>query len=176
MLFTCKFMHPRMEEKRVTEQLTSALEYYLTRVVCRANYFLFVYEYRYLCKKVREKDWAKVRKLLWVGRFLDDILPLDCPEFEDDRKEIYPDLLIPEKESKSHSKVVFDELLIRYSKRLKKLSVSVYDKRDHPKYSALAETKKYPAVDSGISEKCKYGIIHNQFRRYRKESSNRGFI
>ena len=130
-----------------------------------ANFFLFTYEFKYLQKQVFEKNFDRLHDLRLTGRYLDDVLTLDNPEFDSYKYDIYPeDMLTLNREDDGLPLHCLD-LRIYYHEKDHCYATETHDKRDDPKFAKLPFTK-YASADSFINSKIPYNIITTELHRF----------
>jgi hypothetical protein len=143
-----------------------------------ANLYCFTYELDFLERKVREKQYVIAKKSLDNSRYIDDLLTIDFPEFESLRYlpgGIYPKHILQLNVADSGDKVPYLDLFIHQNKR-RGLVAGIYDKRLDDKFKNI-DVIRYPAIDSYLSSKAKYGIVDSQmFRFSRRCSKRRDFV
>jgi hypothetical protein len=65
-----------------------------------ANFILFTYEYDYLLHCLSTKFYTRIEELRYQKRFLDDILSLNNPHYNNYNYEIYPEHMLTSKQKK----------------------------------------------------------------------------
>ena len=113
-----------------------------------------------------------------ISRYIDDLLTIGFPEFESLRYlpgGIYPKHILQLNVADSGNAVPYLDLYINQNRR-RGLVAGIYDKRLDDKFKNI-NVIRYPAIDSYLSSKAKYGIMDSQMIRLsRRCSKRRDFI
>ena len=111
-----------------------------------ANLFLFFYENKYIKNqlKLSQKVVVKFKHIL---RYIDDLLTLNNPHFEQKIPNIYPSQLVLKKTTEATDKLSYLDMYIHIEGR--RFFTSVFDKRDAFKFYII----NYPFLDSNIPTK-----------------------
>ena len=125
-----------------------------------ANLFLFAYEYEWLTKKYKSKDYDTLKKFNDCCRYLDDLMCINNDQLMDTvMTEIYPEELVLTSDGAVSQCHYLDlDLEIRNGKIHSKL----YDKRDAFGFSIV----NYPYLSGNIPTKESYGVFVSQLIRY----------
>ena len=125
-----------------------------------ANLFLFAYEWKWLTKKFKEKDFECLERFNACFRYIDDLLCLNNDQLMDDvMTEIYPPELSLTSDGAIYRAPYLDlDLEIRDGK----IHTKLYDKRDAFGF----EIVNYPNLSGNIPEKQSYGVFSSQIIRY----------
>ena len=125
-----------------------------------ANLFLFAYEWKWLTKKFKEKDFECLERFNACFRYIDDLLCLNNDQMMDDvMTEIYPPELSLTSDGAIYRAPYLDlDLEIRDGK----IHTKLYDKRDAFGF----EIVNYPDLSGNIPEKQSYGVFSSQIIRY----------
>ena len=123
-----------------------------------ANLFLFFYEYKYVKDKLKTNP-REARLLRHTVRYIDDLLTLNNPAFEQEIPNIYPPQLQLKKTTETPVKLSYLDICIEIIER--KFKTSVYDKRDAFKFHIV----NFPFLDSNIPTKPAYGVYISQLVR-----------
>ena len=116
-----------------------------------ANLSLFFFEYKFLCKLMKNKQTPIARKFAGNRRFIDDLFSANNPYFDRYKAEIYPEELILKLES---TPSVASYLDLKFEKINNTYKISLYDKRDDFSF----EIVNYPWLDSNIPSSPAYGV------------------
>ena len=123
-----------------------------------ANLFLFFYEYKYVKDKLKDNP-KEARLVRHTVRYIDDLLTLNNPAFEQEIPNIYPPQLVLKKTTETPNKLSYLDICIQIQGR--KFCSSVYDKRDAFKFHIV----NFPYLDSNIPTKPAYGTYISQLVR-----------
>jgi hypothetical protein len=129
-----------------------------------ANFFLFTYEFKYLEKQIKHKNWTRLHELRLTRRYLDDILTLNNPNFELYKYDIYPQHMLELNQEDKDFPLHCLDLNIYYRKEDDCYATETHDKRDDPKFAKLPFTK-YASSHSFIHDKIPYNIITTELHR-----------
>ena len=116
-----------------------------------ANLFLFFY--------VKRKLKHNHGHALLSVRYIDDLLTLNNPLFEQEIPHIYPPELLLKKTTESPDMVLFLDICVKLKDKM--FCSSVYDKKDDFSFVVA----KFPYLDSNIPAKPAYGIYISQLVR-----------
>ena len=120
-----------------------------------ANLFLFYYEYKYM-KKLIKTNIIKARRFNNTMRYIDDLLVLNNPSFEDAIKDIYPTELQLKKTTENVTALSYLDIPITLENG--KYSTTLYDKRDSFQFNII----NFPDMSSNIPSKPAYGVYISQ--------------
>ena len=125
-----------------------------------ANLFLFAYEYKWLTKKFKAKEFDDLKKFNICFRYIDDLLCINNDQFMDEvMTEIYPEeLKLTSDDAVLQSHYLDLDLEIRNGQIHSKL----FDKRDAFGFSIV----NYPDLSGNIPNKQSYGVFVSQLIRY----------
>ena len=123
-----------------------------------ANLFLFFYENKYIKNQLKLSQKVAV-KFKHTLRYIDDLLTLNNPHFEQEIPNIYPSQLVLKKTTEATDKLSYLDMYIRIEGR--RFFTSVFDKRDAFKFYIV----NYPFLDSNIPTKPAYGVYISQLVR-----------
>ena len=147
-----------------------------------ANLYCFTYELRFMRAMIKAKQYPLAKRFLNVQRYIDDLLVINIPEFEQymyipdnggqyrsNRSNssalgIYPRQILTLERADSGTRVPYMDALIRQNSK-RGLIVSIYDKRLDAKYAAI-NVIRYPDYRSVLARKCKTGIVTSQLHRF----------
>jgi hypothetical protein len=141
-----------------------------------ANFFLFTYELDFATRLIDSGQSAILAHFAHTKRYIDDILSINNPHFDNLHSSIYPSCLPLNAEHSGHSVAFLDFLLYKTSSKRTPLRSKLFDKRTAPKYSSLPLTH-YPHSTSFLPSKFMYNIVISQaFRLLRRCTSKRSFV
>ena len=125
-----------------------------------ANLFLFAYEYKWLTKKMEEKDFDVLNKFNYCFRYIDDLLCINNDQLMDKTmSEIYPkELSLTSDDAILNTHYLDLDLDIRNGKMHSKL----FDKRDAFRFPIV----NFPDLSGNIPAKQSYGVFVSQLIRY----------
>lgn len=123
-----------------------------------ANLFLFYHEYKFMKGKLKQN--SQVAKLFSnTFRYIDDLLTLNNPTFEQEISNIYPQQLELKRTTETDSRLSYLDLEINIRDR--KFTTAVFDKRDGFSFHIV----NFPHMDSNIPSKPAYGVYISQLVR-----------
>ena len=123
-----------------------------------ANLFLFYYEYKFMKEKLKQN--SQVAKIFSnTFRYIDDLLKLNNPTFEQEISNIYPQQLELKRTTETDSRLSYLDLEVNISDR--RFTTAVFDKRDGFNF----HTVNFPHMDSNIPSKPAYGVYISQLVR-----------
>ena len=123
-----------------------------------ANLYLFYYEYSYM-KQLLKVNMGKARMFSNTVRYIDDLLALNNPSFDEEIANIYPKELILKKTTEGHSMVSYLDLKITIEER--EYVTAIWDKRDSFNFRIV----NYPFLSSNIPAGPAYGTYISQLVR-----------
>ena len=123
-----------------------------------ANLFLFYYEYKFM-KDNLKSNFQIAKQFSYTFRYIDDLLTLNNPNFEQEIINIYPPQLELKKTTETENSLSYLDLDLKIKD--KKFSTSVYDKRDSFDFFIV----NFPHLDSNIPSKPAYGVYISQLVR-----------
>lgn len=119
-----------------------------------ADLVLTMMEYQFVKNNV-----ALSKRIVWSGRYIDDILVANCPEFQQLAKEIYPAQLTLKQTNSCVRQANFLDLAIHTQNGL---NVSVYNKTDDFSFRVV----RYCFADSNVHANVGLGIFYSQLIRF----------
>ena len=123
-----------------------------------ANLFLFYYEYNFMKEKLKHN--SQIAKIFSnTFRYIDDLLTLNNPTFEQEIRNIYPRQLELKRTTETDSRLSYLDLEINISDR--RFTTAVFDKRDNFSFHIV----NFPHMDSNIPSKPAYGVYISQLIR-----------
>ena len=141
-----------------------------------ANFYLFSYELEFMMKLMAAKRWALAERFLYTKRYIDDIGSFNNNKFADRRYQqhnkigIYPRqyLTLNEEQPPKHG-----------PGRLLDLYITTDDKRCWYRTNAVTTAQdtrpraglRFPAVDTLLADRSKYGIVTAEAVRYQRCST-----
>ena len=123
-----------------------------------ANLYLFYFEYKFM-KNLMKNNLAKARSFTYSFRYIDDLLTINNPSFEDNVKEIYPPELVLKKTTESKNLCSYLDVGISIVNG--HFNTTVYDKRDDFNFRIV----NFPFLSSNIPAGPSYGIYISQLVR-----------
>ena len=120
--------------------------------------FLFFYEYKYVKDKLKVNH-KQARLVKHTVRYIDDLLTLNNPSFEQQIPNIYPPQLQLKKTTEAPDKLSYLDICLQIQRG--KFRTSVYDKRDAFKFHIV----NFPFLDSNIPTKPAYGVYISRLVR-----------
>ena len=120
-----------------------------------ANLYLFYFEYKFM-KNLMKNNLAKARSFTYSFRYIDDLLTINNPCFEDNVKEIYPPELVLKKTTESNNLCSYLDVGISIVNG--HFNTTVYDKRDDFNFRII----NFPFLSSNIPAGPPYGIYISQ--------------
>ena len=130
-----------------------------------ANLYLFYYEYNFLLKLGKDKNYHG-KFFNRSFRFIDDLLSINNKHFKKYISTIYPDELELKETTESSTSCSFLDLLLFNDKD--ELKFRVYDKRDDFDF----EIVNYPHMTSNIPENPAYGVYISRFIAFTRICTN----
>ena len=131
-----------------------------------ADLFLFCYE-RDSMKNLSSDNQADVIKAFnLTSRYLDDLLNIDNPYFEEMVNQMYPPELQLNKAHTSDTEPPFLDLHISISNGF--VSSKIYDKRDDSDFDIV----KFPFLDGDVPRRPSYGVYISQLIRFARVCSH----
>ena len=101
-----------------------------------------------------------------TSRYLDDLLNIDNPYFEQMVGQIYPTELQLNKDNSSDTEARFLDLILSITNDI--VSSKIYDKRDDFNF----EIVKFPFLDGDVPRSLSYGVYISQLIRFARVCSN----
>ena len=137
-----------------------------------ANIYLYQYEYKYIQDLIDNNDTEKLKKLVDIFRFQDDLLSInDYGLFGKILSNIYPQEMIINNTNISNCKTTFLDLAISIYRG--EFVIGLYDKKKDYSFNVIS----YPFLDGNIPKSQSYGIFVSQLVRFCKVNNTfTGFI
>jgi len=127
-----------------------------------ADLFLHSYESTFLQKMMGNKTTYHIAKLFnRTDRYIDDLMSLDNPRFEEYVPQIYPKELILKKTNGTNEEAEYLDLLVNIDEN-GTIKTKLYDKRDDFNFDIV----NFPFLDSNIPLGPAYGVYISQLIRY----------
>ena len=123
-----------------------------------ANLFLFYYEYKFIKEKLKQNSQI-AKTFSNTFQYIDDLLTLNNPAFEQEISNIYPQQLKLKKTTETDSRLSYLDLEVKIEDR--KFTTAVFDKRDDFNFHIV----NFPHMDSNIPSKPAYGVYISQLVR-----------
>ena len=123
-----------------------------------ANLFLFYYEFKFIKDTLRNNP-SKARKFNFTVRYIDDLLTINNPGFDDDIASIYPMELQLKKTTEASNKLSYLDIMIEIEHG--RFRTDVYDKRDGFGFHIV----NFPYLCSNIPLSPAYGVYISQLVR-----------
>ena len=123
-----------------------------------ANLFLFYYEYKFIKEKLKQNNQL-AKTFSHTFRYIDDLLTINNPKFEEEIKNIYPPQLELKKTTETNSRLSYLDLELNIVDG--RFTTAVFDKRDGFNFHIV----NFPHMDSNIPSKPAYGIYISQLVR-----------
>jgi hypothetical protein len=130
-----------------------------------ADLFLYCYERDFMLELSKTKQLDLIQRFNLTSRYIDDILNLDNPYFEQFIHNIYPKELVLNKSCQSNIDAAFLDLHLTINNNM--IKTSLYDKRDDFNF----EIVNFPFLDGNIPKGPSYGIYISQLVRYARACS-----
>ena len=130
-----------------------------------ADLFLFCYERDFMTSLSDVKQAEIIEAFKSTSRYLDDLLNIDNPYFEDMVNRIYPPELHLNKAYTSDTEAPFLDLHLSISNGF--VSSKIYDKRDDFDFDIV----NFPFLDGDVPRSTSYGVYISQLIRFARVSS-----
>ena len=135
-----------------------------------ADHFLHSYESKFLKKMMGKKSTFHVARLFnRTDRYIDDLMSIDNPRFEEYVPQIYPKELILKKTNNTAEKAEYLDLSVKVEES-GAIETRLYDKRDDFNFDIV----NFPFLDSNIPLGPAYGVYISQLIRYCRACCNYG--
>ena len=131
-----------------------------------ADLFLFCYERDFMLSLSDNNQADIIEVFNLTSRYLDDLLNIDNPYFEQMVGQIYPTELQLNKANSSDTDAPFLDLNLSITKG--KVSSKIYDKRDDFNF----EIVNFPLLDGDVPRSPSYGVYISQLIRFARVCSN----
>ena len=131
-----------------------------------ANLFLFCYERDFMLSLSDNNQTDTIEAFNSTSRYLDDILNIDNPYFEQMVGQIYPTELQLNKANSSNTEAPFLDLNLSITNGM--VSSKIYDKRDDLNF----EIVNFPFLDGDVPRSPSYGVYISQLISFARVCSN----
>ena len=131
-----------------------------------ANLFLFCYERDFMLSLSDNNQADVIEAFNSASRYLNDLLNIDNPYFEQMVGQIYPTLLQLNKANSSDTEAPFLDLNLSITNGI--VSSKIYDKRDDFNF----EIVNFPFLDGDVPRSPFYGVYISQLIRFARVCSN----
>ena len=131
-----------------------------------AHLFLFCYERVFMLSLSDNNQTDIIEAFNLTSRYLDDLLNIDNPYFEQMVGQIYPIELQLNRANSSDTEASFLELNLSITKGI--VSSKIYDKRDDFNF----EIVNFPFLDGDVPRSPSYGVYISHFIRFARVGSN----
>ena len=133
------------------ENLVAEHKEFMDKQALLANLFLFHYEYKFMLNNLRQ-DGQLAKCFSNTFRYIDDLLTLSNPTFEQAIRDIYPSQLELKRTMETDSRLSYLDIEMTIVDR--KFTTAVLDKRDGFDFHIV----NFPHLDSNIPSKPAYGV------------------
>ena len=131
-----------------------------------ADLFLFCYERDFMLSLSDNNRTDIIEAFNSTSRYLDDLLNIDNPYFEQMVGQIYPTELQLNKANSSDTEAPFLDLNLSITNGI--VSSKIYDKRDDFNF----DTVNFPFLDGDVTRSPSYGVYISQLIRFARVCSN----
>ena len=131
-----------------------------------SRFFLFSSESKFLQNLVKDKKIHEARAFNFTYKYIDNVLSINNPRFEEFLPLIYPPELEIKETTNTASSSTFLELYLEFNDS-GQLSIKIYDKRD----DFISKIKNFRNMCSNIPASPTYGVYISQLIRYSRASS-----
>ena len=131
-----------------------------------ADLFLFCYERDFMLSMSNNNQTDTIKAFNSTSRYLDDLLNIDNPYFEQMVGQIYPTELKLNRANSSDTEAPFLDLNLSITNGI--VSSKMYDKRDDFNF----EIVNFPFLDGGVPRSPSYGVYSSQRIRFARVCSN----
>ena len=131
-----------------------------------ADLFLFCYERDPMLSLSDNNQTDIIEAFNSTSRYLDDLLNIDNPYFEQILDQIYPTELQLNKPNSSDTEAPFLDLNLSITNGI--VSSKIYDKRDNFNF----EIVNFPFVDENVPRSLSYGVYISQLIHFARVCSN----
>ena len=125
-----------------------------------ADLFLFCYERDFMLSLSENNQTDIIEAFKATSRYLDDLLNIDSPYFEQMVDQIYPTELVLNKANSSDTEAPFLDLKLSITNGI--VSSKIYDKRDDLNF----EIVNFPFLDGDVPRSPSYGVYISQLIRF----------
>ena len=133
-----------------------------------ADLFLFRYERDFMLSLSDKNQTDIIEAFNSTSRYLDDLLNIDNPYFEQMEGQIYPTELQLYKANSSDTEAPFLDLNLSTTNGILLVSSIIYDKRDDFNF----EIVNFPFLDGDVPRSHSYGVYISQLIRFARVCSN----
>ena len=134
-----------------------------------ADIFLYSYEAEYIQSLLSTGKKQLASRFNFTYRYIDDVLSINNPEFENYLGQMYPVELEIKDTTESNTSASYLDLLLSIG-RNRQLHTSIYDKRDDFNFHIT----NFPFLSSNIPTSPAYGVFISQLIRYARACSSYG--
>ena len=131
-----------------------------------ADLFLFCYERDFMLSLSDNNQADIIEAFNSTSRYLDDLLNIDSPYFEQMVSQIYPTELQLNKANSSDTEAPFSDLNLSITNGI--VSSKIYDKWDNFNF----EIVYFPFLDGDVPRSPTYGVYISQLIRFARVCSN----
>ena len=132
-----------------------------------ADLFLYSYEAEFIQKLISQKKKNVAQSFNHTYRYIDDVLSLSNPKFDNYINLIYPQELDIKNTTESKNSSSYLDLLMNIEQN-GQLHTKLYDKRDDFNFPIV----NFPFLDSNIPSSPAYGVYISQLIRYARACSS----
>ena len=132
-----------------------------------ADCSLMVDEYKYIERKVKDRNTAEAKKLEYFRRYRDDCTVCNTDNFLDIAQNIYPDSLSLTQENEDFSQANVLDMQVNITDS--SIITKVYCKTDYFPFRVIS----LPFLDSNIADRISYLVFYSQVLRYERLSSKK---
>ena len=134
-----------------------------------ADLFLYSYEAEFIQNLIKQKKVSVAKSFNSTSRYIDDVISLNNPRFNDYLSMIYPPELEIKETTESASSASYLDIFLEFD-ATGHLSTRLYDKRDDFNFAII----NFPHLDSNIPLSPSYGVYISQLIRYARACSSYG--
>ena len=131
-----------------------------------ADLFLYSYEVEFIQNLVKQKKFSIAKAFNLTFRYIDDVISLNNPTFNEYLPLIYPPELEIKETTESRSSASYLDIFLEFDTN-GHLSTRLYDKRDDFNFTII----NFPNLDSNIPLSPAYGVYISQLIRYARACS-----
>ena len=132
-----------------------------------ADIFLYSYEAEFIQSLLSAGKKQLASRFNFTYRYIDDVLSINNPDFENYRGQMYPPELEIKDTTESNTSAPYLDLLLSIG-RDGQLRTSLYDKRDDCNFHIT----NFPFLSSNIPSSPAYGVFISQLIRYARACSS----
>ena len=131
-----------------------------------ANLFLYSYEYKWIVKQKKLKNWHILKFFRSSSRYIDDLFMINnADHMEQYMSDIYPKELVLVPDDTDGQACPFLDLQVVITDNI--ISTSIYDKRDAFDFPIV----NFPTLTGNIPQKISYGVFTCELVRYARACS-----